>query len=447
MVEGLSIDEAFLDVRGLTTSRGRRSRSPRGYAGGSARRSVCRSRSASRARSSWPRWRARVAKPDGLLVVAPDRELEFLHPLPVERLWGVGRVTAEKLHERGITTVGQVALLAERDAGRDARPRVRPPPPRAGAQLRPAAGEVRRRRRSIGAQRALGRRRALAGGTGDASLLALVDRVRGGCARPGGCAGRWSCGCASRTSRARRALTRCARRPSRPHTLLADRARAAPASRPIIERRGLTLIGITLTNLTDVGAVQLVLPFDRAREPRRGGRRGARPVRLEGDHARRAGRPRPGDLGAAAAGLGSTGPGSRTLAIHSRVRQVQRHRPISRHPPRHAQTLEQLHRLPGCSGSASSAPAATRRSPIVTSRRLEREPAEPPDRGTLVAARVAAAQHEADPQRVVQRHLGQLARGRHDKRLVAGLERPAEAGRRDSRRWSRRTHVRMIAGG
>ena len=56
-----------------------------------------------------------VAKPDGLLVVAPERELEFLHPLPVERLWGVGRVTAGKLHERGITTVGQVAVLAERE--------------------------------------------------------------------------------------------------------------------------------------------------------------------------------------------------------------------------------------------------------------------------------------------------------------------------------------------
>ena len=54
-----------------------------------------------------------VAKPDGLLVVPPDGELAFLHPLPVERLWGVGAVTAKKLHDRGITTVGQVARLAE----------------------------------------------------------------------------------------------------------------------------------------------------------------------------------------------------------------------------------------------------------------------------------------------------------------------------------------------
>ena len=54
-----------------------------------------------------------MAKPDGLLVVPPDGELEFLHPLPVERLWGVGPVTSRKLRERGIVTVAQVARLDE----------------------------------------------------------------------------------------------------------------------------------------------------------------------------------------------------------------------------------------------------------------------------------------------------------------------------------------------
>src|SRR5207248_1416333 len=54
-----------------------------------------------------------VAKPDGLLVVPPEAELTFLHPLPVERLWGVGHVTADKLHQRGITTVGEMAGLPE----------------------------------------------------------------------------------------------------------------------------------------------------------------------------------------------------------------------------------------------------------------------------------------------------------------------------------------------
>src|SRR6185436_3644472 len=54
-----------------------------------------------------------VAKPDGLLLVPPDRELVFLHRLPVERLWGVGAVTAARLHELGVTTVGEVAALGE----------------------------------------------------------------------------------------------------------------------------------------------------------------------------------------------------------------------------------------------------------------------------------------------------------------------------------------------
>src|SRR5205807_6114468 len=98
-----------------------------------------------------------VAKPDGLLMVPPDAELAFLHPLPVERLWGVGRVTARKLHERGIATVGDVARLSEpalvsmlgRAVGRQLHGLAHNRDPRA---VRP-----RRRRRSMGAQRALGR--------------------------------------------------------------------------------------------------------------------------------------------------------------------------------------------------------------------------------------------------------------------------------------------------
>ncbi len=56
------------------------------------------------------------AKPDGLLLVPPDRELAFLHPLPVRRLWGVGAKTAEKLHAHGIETVADVAELERVDA-------------------------------------------------------------------------------------------------------------------------------------------------------------------------------------------------------------------------------------------------------------------------------------------------------------------------------------------
>ena len=56
---------------------------------------------------------SQVAKPDGLLLVPPDRELAFLQPLPVRRLWGVGAVTADKLHAHGIETVADVAELGE----------------------------------------------------------------------------------------------------------------------------------------------------------------------------------------------------------------------------------------------------------------------------------------------------------------------------------------------
>src|SRR5262245_64934601 len=113
LVEGLSIDEAFLDVRGLR----RLSGSPLVIA--------TRLREAVRERVGLPitvgiartkflaKVASGVAKPDGLLLVPPDRELEFLHPLPVERLWGVGRVTARRLNDAGITTVGQVARLGE----------------------------------------------------------------------------------------------------------------------------------------------------------------------------------------------------------------------------------------------------------------------------------------------------------------------------------------------
>jgi len=113
VVEGLSIDEAFLDVRGMEHFAG----TPREIAVRLRRRvrkevglpitvGVARTKFLAKVASG-------VAKPDGLLVVPPDGELEFLHPLPVERLWGVGPITARKLRDLGLTTVGDVARLAE----------------------------------------------------------------------------------------------------------------------------------------------------------------------------------------------------------------------------------------------------------------------------------------------------------------------------------------------
>ena len=157
-----------------------------------------------------------VAKPDGLLVVPPDRELDFLHPLPVERLWGVGEVTAAKLRVRGIGTVGQVARVPEaslvamlgRAAGRQLH---------ALAHNRdPRPVQVGRRRGSVGSQRALGRRpRSLE--EVDATLVGLVDRRRAaGCGPGNGSAAPSSSASASTTSLARPARTRCPGRPPRP---------------------------------------------------------------------------------------------------------------------------------------------------------------------------------------------------------------------------------------
>src|SRR5436309_6768724 len=176
LVEGLSIDEAFLEVRGMERIAGtpveiaaRLKRDVREQVGLPVTVGVARTKFLAKVASG-------VAKPDGLLVVAPDRELAFLHPLPVERLWGVGEVTARKLRERGIATVGDVAQLPEaalvsmlgRASGRHLH---------ALAHNRdPRRVEVGRRRRSIGSQRALGRS-PKSPATLDAILAGLVDRV------------------------------------------------------------------------------------------------------------------------------------------------------------------------------------------------------------------------------------------------------------------------------
>lgn len=265
IVEGLSIDEAFLDVRGLGHISGtpveiavRLRREVRRRIGLPITVGVARTKFLAKVASA-------VAKPDGLLVVEPDDELAFLHPLPVERLWGVGAVTSKRLHDRGITTVEQVSELGEqalvsmlgRASGRHLH---------ALAHNRdPRPVEVRRRRRSIGAQRALGSRPRPPEEL-TTTLIALVDRV-------------------TRRLRTARRLCRTVvlrmrfadySRATRSYTMREPTARTAAilttagallsASMPLIRRRGLTLIGIALANLIDEGPAQLVLPFDRARE-------------------------------------------------------------------------------------------------------------------------------------------------------------------------------------
>jgi DNA polymerase IV len=264
LVEGLSIDEAFLDVGGL----GRISGPPTDIAVRLRREVLQRVGlpiSVGVARTKFlAKVASAVAKPDGLLVVPPDGELAFLHPLPVERLWGVGSVTGDKLRQHGITTVGEVAQLAEtalvsilgRASGRHLH---------ALAHNRdPRPVQVGRRRRSIGAQRALGRTPRSPDAL-DAIVLALVDRL-------------------ARRLRAARRVCRTVvlrlrfddfSRATRSHTLseataqtqtiLATARGLLTTATPMIERQGLTLVGVSLANLHDDGAIQLALPFDRQR--------------------------------------------------------------------------------------------------------------------------------------------------------------------------------------
>ena len=139
-VEGLSIDEAFLDVGGLRRISG----TPTEIAvhlraevlervGIRVTVGVARTKFLAKVASG-------VAKPDGLLVVPIDGELAFLHALPVERLWGVGPVTSRKLRERSITTVAEVAALGEPALVRILGQAVRTAPPRPRAQPRSAPG-------------------------------------------------------------------------------------------------------------------------------------------------------------------------------------------------------------------------------------------------------------------------------------------------------------------
>jgi DNA polymerase-4 len=261
LVEGLSIDEAFLDVGGLRRVSGtpveiamRLRRRVREQVGLPITVGVARTKFLAKVASG-------VAKPDGLLVVPPDDELGFLHPLPVERLWGVGPVTAEKLHARGITTVGEVAKLAQPTlvsmlglaSGRHLH---------ALAHNRdPRPVQVGRRRGSIGSQHALGWR-PKSDEDIDASVVAIVERV----------------------TRRMRAASRVGRtvtlrlrfndstRATRSHTLLRATAQTETvlktaralltAAQPMIDRQGLTLVGVAVANLDDHGAVQLALPFD-----------------------------------------------------------------------------------------------------------------------------------------------------------------------------------------
>jgi DNA polymerase-4 len=261
LVEALSIDEAFLDARGMERIAGtpeeiaaKLRRDVRERVGLPITVGVARTKFLAKVASG-------VAKPDGLLVVPPDGELAFLHPLAIEALWGVGPATATRLRRLGIETVGEVAQLDEDSL-------VRLLGPGAGRKLHALAHNrdprpvvVGRRRRSMGTQRALGKRQR-SWAELDSILVALVDRL---------------------TRRLRKAERVCRtatlrmrhldfQRSTRSHTLTEATASTVTIlealrelladAQPLIEARGLTLLGIALSNLADARAVQLALPVD-----------------------------------------------------------------------------------------------------------------------------------------------------------------------------------------
>jgi DNA polymerase-4 len=263
LVEPLSVDEAFLDVGGLRRIAGtpvsiaaKLRADVRDRVGLPITVGIARTKFLAKVASG-------VAKPDGLLLVPPDHELEFLQPLPVRRLWGVGAVTDDKLHARGIETVADVAELGE---------------PMLASLVGRAMGhrlfalshnvDARRvqtgvRRRSVGAQRALGRGRH-APEEVDATVVTLVDRITRRM-RTAGRTGRTvvlrmrfdDFGRATRSRTLRRAT-------SSTEPLLAAARDLVAGSAPLIAERGLTMIGFSVANIDRFGAQQLELPFDRS---------------------------------------------------------------------------------------------------------------------------------------------------------------------------------------
>ncbi|GMA23348.1 hypothetical protein GCM10025864_11070 [Luteimicrobium album] len=271
----------------------------------------------------------RVAKPDGLLLVEPDGEDAFLHPLPVEQLWGVGAVTAAKLRRYGLVTAGDIAAL---------------PDVALRSMLGPAAGrhlfavvhgmtpervETGRRRGSIGAQRALGRGPHREGFV-RAALLGLVDRV---CRRMRG-AHR-----IARTVVLRLRFddyTRATRSHTFPHATDSGDDLAAAALllldgvASLVQERGLTLVGVALTNLASDDVVQPALPSTSAGWP---GRARARRARSTAAAGRRTGSTSPSTRSLNASAPGACVGRASCVTVRGSLRRSSRNLPTTTAEP------------------------------------------------------------------------------------------------------------------
>ncbi|HZE15942.1 MAG TPA: DNA polymerase IV [Mycobacterium sp.] len=266
LVEAISVDEAFLDVAGLRRVSG----APAQIAArlcADIRHGIGLPITVGVARTKFlAKVASQEAKPDGLLVVPPEQELVFLHPLPVRRLWGVGAKTAERLGAHGIETVADVAELSESMLASLVGPAM-------GRQLyalsrnidhRPVTTGV--RRRSVGAQRALGRAgNHMSPVELDAVVITLIDRIT---------ARMRAAGRTGRTvvlrlrfddfSRATRSRTLPGATSSTQPILAIARQLVALAA-PVIAERGLTLVGFAVADIDRSGAEQLALPFSEAK--------------------------------------------------------------------------------------------------------------------------------------------------------------------------------------
>ncbi len=263
MVEPLSVDEAFLDVSGLRRVSGspvqiaaRLRDDVRDQVGLPITVGIARTKFLAKVASQ-------EAKPDGLLLVPPEQELAFLHPLPVRRLWGVGAVTADKLHAHGIRTVAEVAELSESTLASLLGAAM-------GRQLYALSRNIDRRRvitgvrrRSVGAQRALGRAgNSMSPTEIDAVVVNLIDRITGRMRA----AGRTGRTVVLRLrfddfSRATRSRT-LPRATSSTQPILAVARQLVASAAPVIADRGLTLVGFAVSGIDRSGAQQLMLPFD-----------------------------------------------------------------------------------------------------------------------------------------------------------------------------------------
>ena len=270
LVERISIDEAFLDVAGAARLIG-----PPAYIARAIRQrvrvevglpvsvGVARTKHLAKIASQ-------VAKPDGLVVVEPDRESTFLHPLPVELLWGVGPVTQARLTARGIRTIGEMAQTPSSVLEDFLGEAVGHKLGSLAANEDPRRVEGGRRASSVGAQSALGRR-PVSVALLRSSLGYLSDRV-GGRLRAARRAGR------TITVRVRfpglRSVTRSVTVPvgvsgTRTLTELAvELAGVALADHPC--EREITLVAVSVSNLVAEAALQLELPLglpDQRRRP------------------------------------------------------------------------------------------------------------------------------------------------------------------------------------